>query len=83
MWLELLTRNMSTNDISEMDSASETEEMGRDMHLVMINKEVGKKIVFVCCNRNAVSLCMFVQERRQSGVDPILLSLLFFMEHTR
>lgn len=64
---------MSANDILEMDSSSETEGMDRDIELVMINEEVGKKIAFVCRKRNAVSLCIFVHVRRQSGVDPSLL----------
>lgn len=64
---------MSANDILEMDSASETEGMDPDIKLVMLNEEVGKKIAFVRCIRNAVSLRMFVQVRRQSGVDPTFL----------
>lgn len=39
---------MSGNDIMEMDSASETEGTDRDIELVMINEEVGKKTAFVC-----------------------------------
>lgn len=67
---------MSANDILEMDSASETDGMDRDIELVMINEEVGKKIAFVCRKRNAVSLCICVHVRRQSGVDPSLLTTL-------
>lgn len=60
---------MSGNDIFEMDSATETEEMDGDIELAMIDEEVGKTTALVCRKRSDVLVCM-CSVGSLSGLNP-------------
>lgn len=54
MWKESPARNMSENDILEMESVCDTDEFDGDVQLGMVDEETGERTTFVFRSRFVV-----------------------------